>query len=834
MTAIDPIHYTIRLEPNLEAFTFTGSAEISVLADHPVEEITLDMLGLAVRSCRLKEAGGFVDCPFCVDPKKEKLKIFLSGETKGELVLKLEYTGSITDKLAGFYRSRYGREEAWKYIAVTQFEESDARRAFPCFDHPVKKATFDIEMIVDQDLQAVSNTPVMEEKVLGEGRKRVTFERTPRMSTYLVFLGVGDFEFLSDSKGVLIRVVTIPGMTKYAGFGLEFARKSLDYCEEYYGVKYPLAKLDLLAIPDFAAGAMENWGAITFRENLLLNFPGITSKAGEERICEVIAHEIAHQWFGNLVTPSDWKYLWLNESFATYFAYGVVDHYHPEWNMWDLFLHGMTDSALRRDALHETCPIEIPGGEHVVINASTAPIIYNKGASNLRQIKGYIGETHLREGLRSYLKKHEYGCAASHHLWEALEEVSKMPVTEMMKSWVEQPGYPVVEVKKREEELVFSQKRFTYLPNRSGQTWLIPIRVRVFYGNGESASKTLLHHGPEAVLHVGPDAVACKVNEGQSGFYRVKYLDWELLQELGKRVSRREMGSEDRWGLQNDLYAWVMAGEVSVDDYLEFLAFYKREEAFLPLISIADNLHHAYLVLGASDRAKVASRGRSLMKMALANLGYEPVPGEKHSVSVLRDHLFLPAVLFGSEKTRAFTLDAFDSMRKGAAIHPDIMRSVMQIGAYYGKGETFEWFDLRLKTAESEHERMNVLTALGCFRERGLIEKVQEYALKDVPGRNKFVPIVSLASNPDAVPLMWDWFVSHLEEIEQLHPIHYERIIGAIVPMAGLGREKEMETFFEAYSRSKDLARDVIKLSLEKLAIHSRMRERGLSLKRDA
>jgi hypothetical protein len=220
--------------------------------------------------------------------------------------------------------------------------------------------------------------------------------------------------------------------------------------------------------------------------------------------------------------------------------------------------------------------------------------------------------------------------------------------------------------------------------------------------------------------------------------------------------------------------------------------------------------------------------------MALANLGYEPVPGEKHSVSVLRDHLFLPAVLFGSEKTKAFALDAFDSMRKGAATHPDIMRSVMQIGAYYGKGETFEWFDLRLKTAESEHERMNVLTALGCFRERGLIEKAQEYSLKDVPGRNKFVPIVSLASNPDAVPLMWDWFVSRLEEIEQLHPIHYERILGAIVPMGGLGREKEMETFFEAYSRSKDLARDVIKLSLEKLAIHSRMRERGLSLKRDA
>jgi tricorn protease interacting factor F2/3 len=233
------------------------------------------------------------------------------------------------------------------------------------------------------------------------------------MSTYLVFFGVGEFEFTHDEKDDRVRVATLPGMQAFAHFGADLGRKSLEFSESYYGIAYPLPKMDLIAIPDFAFGAMENWGAITFRENLLLHYPDVTSKSGEERIFEVIAHEIAHQWFGNLVTPSDWKYLWLNESFATFFGFGVVDHYCPDWDTWQQFLYSMTGPALTRDALHETFAIEIPGGEHVVINSSTAPIIYNKGGSILRQIRGYIGEDSFKQGLQHYLKTYEYDCAAS-------------------------------------------------------------------------------------------------------------------------------------------------------------------------------------------------------------------------------------------------------------------------------------------------------------------------------------------------------------------------------------------------------------------------------------
>ncbi len=825
MTALNPIEYVIHLEPDLKGFTFSGSTEIRAETAQPVKEVTLDMIDLAVRGCRVRIGEEFTVCAFHVDTKKEELTVSLPRKMKGTLVLRVDYVGNINDKLAGFYRSRYTEGGKTKYIAVTQFEESDARRAFPCFDHPAKKAVFDIEMVVDQGLTAVSNNAVLREKDLGNGKKLVKFQRTPRMSSYLVFFGVGEFEFISDPGEVSVRVITTPGMTKYARFALAFGRKSLQFCESYYDVPYPLSKLDLLAIPDFAAGAMENWGAITFRENLLLHFPNITSRAGEERICEVIAHEIAHQWFGNLVTPSDWKYLWLNESFATYLAYGMVDHYYPEWDMWALFLQGQTEQALSRDGLHENFAIEIPGGTHVVINASTAPIIYNKGGSILRQIKGYLGEEHFRDGLRRYLKTNQYGCAASSDLWGALEEVSKSPVTRMVKSWIEQPGFPLVEARRSGNALLLSQKRFTYLPNDSLQTWLVPVRVEVFYENGDTASKTTLLEGTAGTLDMGPDAKTYKVNAGQSGFFRVKYLDGEILQGLGEKVLRKGLPPEDRWGLQNDLYALLMGGEATIDQYLDFLAWYGDEDAFLPLSSIAANLFHAYLVVGGPVRERIRLEGKHFLEEVLGRLGYEPTPVEGHNVSILRDRVLWQAVLYGSREVEAFGLGAFSSLKKGGAVHPDIVKSVLQIGAWYGGEEDFEWFQARLQSTESEHERMNILTALGCFKAKEMIDKVREYVLEKVPDRNKFVPLVSLASNPHAVSGMWEWYVSRVKELEQFHPVHYERVILAVVPLGGLGRETEVEEFFEKYMLETEKARDVIRLSLEWLRIHSAMRK---------
>jgi tricorn protease interacting factor F2/3 len=691
-------------------------------------------------------------------------------------------------------------------------------------DHPAKKATFDIIMDIDKDLVAISNTAISEETQLDNGKKRVKFEQTPKMSTYLVFFGVGEFEFTRDTKDPRVRSVTLPGMKSYAKFGLEFGRKSLAFSEAYYSIPYPLPKMDLIAIPDFAFGAMENWGAITFRENLLLHYPDITSKSGEERICEVIAHEIAHQWFGNLVTPSDWKYLWLNESFATYFGYGVVDHYYPQWDTWQQFLYGQTASAMSRDALLENFAIEIPGGEHVVINVSTAPIIYSKGGSILRQIEGYIGEDNFQKGLQHYLKTYEYATAASQDLWDSFEKVSEQPIGKMMKSWIEQAGFPMISVKKKQNKLELTQKRFTFLPDDSDQIWLVPVTICFFSDTATTEQITILMDGPQHEIEIPDQTKGYKINDRQTGFYIVDYQDTENLDDLGQRVRDQSLQPEDRWGVQNDMYSLCKSGRASMNDYLRFLSYYENEDAFLPLISISNNLQHASLVMGDRIKEKISSLVTLWFEMVLKNIGFQPAPDEKHTSAILREQLIWHAALSDSEKAADFARKQFAGLMHGKTVHPDLMKSVMQVGAFSGDDQTFEWLDQRFQSSKVEHERLNILIALGCFKEKVHLQKSQQYILDEVPARNKFIPVVAMASNPYAIPLLWDWYVSNLEQIEQFHPMLYERVVAAIVPMAGMDNPQEVKDFLEDYMQRTGKATDVIKLSLERLEINLRMR----------
>ncbi len=824
MQPINPINYRIHIVPDLTGFEFGGRCELAIEAKKPVTEVKLDILELAIWTCRIRLDGNLRDCPFKIDPEKEKVVIFLPEPLSGTLNLEISYRGIINDRMAGFYRSRYTSRDRIRYIAVTQFEESDARRAFPCIDHPGKKATFDISMDIPKDLVAISNTPVKSEDPIDNDQKRIAFEQTPKMSTYLVFFGVGEFEFTVDQKDRRVRVATLPGMQEFARFGLEFGRKSLEFSESYYGIDYPLDKMDLIAIPDFAFGAMENWGAITFRENLLLHYPNITSRSGEERICEVIAHEIAHQWFGNLVTPSDWRYLWLNESFATYFGFGVVDHYYPRWKTWQQFLHSMTGSALVRDGLHETFAIEIPGGEHVVINASTAPIIYNKGGSILRQIQGYIGDDNFKEGLRHYLKTYEYECAASHHLWEAFETVSRQPVSSMMQSWIEQPGYPLVTAHREDRQLRLSQERFTYLPNEFDQKWQIPINICLFLKDGTIRQISLLLSESEQTVDVEDDVLAYKVNDRQTGFYRVMYRNAENIIELGKLVQHKLVSPEDRWGIQNDMYAMVKSGRSPLGTYLEFIENYDREDAYLPLASIAENLYSAYITVNSDDKEKIAATAVPKLEALLSRIGYDPTPEEDHPTALLRDQVIWDAALYGSDASRDFVRRQFTALKNGDPVHPDIMKSVLQAGALDGDEEAFEWFDQRLQTSQVEHERMNILTAMGCFKDPAVIKKAQQYLLDNVPARNQFIPVVAMCANPHAIGLMWNWYVSNLKRIEAFHPMLYERVVAAIIPVAGIERPDEVKTFFERYRSQKDVAKDVINLSLERLEINLRLR----------
>ncbi|MGD8344156.1 MAG: M1 family metallopeptidase [Desulfobacterales bacterium] len=819
-----PQNYRIHLIPDLKQFTFAGNVTLAVEASTAIEVLRLNILELDIRECAVGQSNEWIDCRFESDAEKEELQIHLPRKMDGAVRIQIRYDGQINDKMAGFYRSQYSHSGKNEYIAVTQFEESDARRAFPCMDHPAQKATFDISLDIDSDKVAISNSAIKEETPLADGKKRVTFEQTPKMSTYLVFFGVGAFEFSRDTEDPRVRVATLPGMKPYANFGLEFGRKALAFSEDYYSVPYPLPKMDLIAIPDFAFGAMENWGAITFRENLLLYYPEITSKSGQERICEVIAHEIAHQWFGNLVTPSDWQYLWLNESFATYFGNGVVAHYYPQWETWQQFLWGNTGSAMARDALLENFAIEIPGGEHVVINVSTAPIIYSKGGSILRQVEGYIGPQNFKRGLRHYLKTYQYANAASQDLWNSLEKVSEQPIADMMKSWIEQAGFPMISVKQKDNKLHLEQQRFSYLPADSDQQWQVPISIQFFSGPVKTERLTFLMNSATHEIDFPDQADGFKVNDQQTGFYIVRYRDEANLATLGQRAAEQTLSPEDRWGLQNDLFSLCKRGDVPFDAYLDFLGHYRDERAFLPLVSISNHLQHAYLVLDAEKQQKIASLVRPWFENVLSDIGFEPDSDEKHTTAILREQSLWHAALSGSESAIEFGVKQFADWMKGKTVHPDIMKSVLQIAAFTGDQQTFAYLDERFVQSQVEHERMNILVALGCFKEKEPLENALQYILDTVPGRNKFVPVVAMAANPHAIALLWDWYVSNLEQIEQFHPMLYERVVASIVPVAGMDHPQTVKDFFADYMQKTDKASDVIKLSLEKLDINLRMR----------
>jgi tricorn protease interacting factor F2/3 len=394
----------------------------------------------------------------------------------------------------------------------------------------------------------------------------------------------------------------------------------------------------------------------------------------------------------------------------------------------------------------------------------------------------------------------------------------------MMKGWIEQEGYPLVEATRTKDKLVLRQERFTYLDEAPGPEWMIPVTVRVFNEKGDATESTTLFETKTTEVEIGTDAVAYKVNWGQTGFYRVKYDDRENLANLGRRISQRQLPPEDRWGVQNDLYALAKSGDFPVGQYLDFIAYYTDEDAFLPLIGIAHNLFQIYLVMEGDTKERAASLGKELLEKVLQRIGYEPAQEENHTTSMLRDQVILPAVVYGLKDAADFGARRFDSLRKGEPVHPDIMRSVMQVGAWTGGGEAFRWFEKRLQSAESEHERMNILTALGSFRDREWIQKARRYILEEVPDRNKFVPVCHMAFNPHAIPDMWEWYVSSLNVLEHLHPVHYERVIAAIVPVCGIGKEEQIQAFFEASFREKDKAKQAIRLALEKLAIYSRMR----------
>ncbi|HVO92430.1 MAG TPA: M1 family metallopeptidase, partial [Terriglobales bacterium] len=581
-STVTPERYELRLTPDLTRWTFAGEERVAIRVHEPVREIVLNAAELEIQSAAVRQASGkILKGSVALDGDKEQATLsFTEMIAPGTCALELGFSGILNDKLHGFYRSIYknpaGEE---KPLASTQFESTDARRAFPCWDEPALKAVYQITLAVDEKLTAISNARVVREAVLGgTGKKEVVFADTIKMSTYLVAFIVGEFEATEPvtAAGVPLRVCAVPGKKRLAGFAVDIGKASLEHFAGYYGIPYPGDKLDLIAIPDFASGAMENLGAITFRETALLVDVESATRTELERVADVVSHENAHMWFGDLVTMKWWNGLWLNEAFATFMEMLAVDAWKPEWRRWDSFTVSRA-AAMQVDGLKSTRPIEFPVERPEEAAGMFDVLTYEKGASVLRMLEQYLGAEAFRDGIRLYLKRHAYANAETTDLWDAIEESTRQPVRALMDSWIFQAGYPLIGVEKTPDGLRFSQRIFRYLQDGSDEErkWHVPIFLRARTKAGV-VEKVLLLEQSELHIDLGGEVQWAVVNAGAHGFYRVRYGS-ELIDALQHSLQSR-LSAVERFTLINDTWAATCAGLTPLPDYLELIERLGDEE----------------------------------------------------------------------------------------------------------------------------------------------------------------------------------------------------------------------------------------------------------------
>ncbi|HEV3029949.1 MAG TPA: M1 family metallopeptidase, partial [Planctomycetota bacterium] len=573
-----PRTYRLTLEPDLEALTFKGEVSIDLDVKTSTQELVLHAVGLEIAEAR----AGSDRLEVRVDPAKERLTLVapkpfaVGGATVG-----LRFSGKINEEMRGFYRSRYTLPDGTKrFLGTTQFEATSARRAFPCFDEPAQKAVFDLTVLVPKDRLAISNMPVVSADKIPDGRTRVHFAPSPIMSTYLLAFAVGEFDSIEGktADGMPVRVYATPGRAELGRFAMETAIRGLKFFGDYYGIPYrkALPKLDLLAIPDFEYGAMENWGAITFRETAIFVDPKRSSIPQRRRVAEVVLHELAHQWFGNLVTPEWWSYLWLNESFATFMAYKASNALFPEWNIFEEYLAQITSAGKSLDSLRSSHPVEVVVRDPNEVDQIFDAISYNKGGSVLRMLERAVGEEAFRQGIQRFLEQNSFACATTDDLWKALGQGTGIDVSAMMNGWTRRTGLPVVLVAQDGARLKLRQERFLLdrdpeKPAEDPTLWDIPLPTQD--AQGRPANHRMSSR--EAVVDA-PASDWIKVNAGQSGFYLAQY-DEKGWKNLAKGVQSLSLATMDRYGLQEDAYSLMRAGYLSVPGYLRFAGSFSKE-----------------------------------------------------------------------------------------------------------------------------------------------------------------------------------------------------------------------------------------------------------------
>ncbi len=768
-----PTNYQLTLTPDFEKDNFAGDEIIQVRILKPTSTITLNAVDIDFKEVSITSAGKEQPAKVALDKDKQMAALTVSNQLPaGTTSIHIVYTGILNNQLRGFYLSRSGGR---KY-AVTQFEATDARRAFPSFDEPAYKATFDITAVVDKGDVAISNSPVASDTAgPGESKHTVKFATTPKMSSYLVALAVGDFEYIEGSAdGIPIRVWATPGKKEMGTFALAAAEQCMKYYNQYFGIKYPFKKLDLIGLPDFAAGAMENTAAITFRDVLLLVDEKQASASTKKQIAEVIDHEMAHQWFGDLVTMEWWDDIWLNEGFATWMESKPVEAWKPDWNVnLDDVLE--TGQALALDSLQNTRPIHQNAETPAQIQELFDGIAYTKTAAVLRMLESYLGEQSFRAGVNAYLQAHAYGSATRSDFWKALASASSKPVDRIMPTFVDQPGVPMVSVASQCEgdqtKVQLTQHRYYYdkslLEAPNTELWQIPISLK----GGADRDKWELLTGQQqtfAIPHCDPWVFA---NGNGNGYYRVKYDSKTFASMAGN--AERNFSPAERIVLVRDAWAAVRAGQQPIGDFLQLAQALAGERNSVVVEQVDGELDYVgENLVSSSDRGRYQAWVRNLLMPTFEQVGWQPAPGEDENRKELRAHILYTLGYTGRDAQILSTARelAIKSLDNPSAIDPSIVNTVFTLAGVDGDANLYNQIMAHLKSATgSPQQYYRYLFTLSQFSSPSLLQRTLDFALSsEVRSQDSLILISAVMRNPAGDKLAWNFVQSRWQEINKI------------------------------------------------------------------
>ena len=785
-TNVVPKHYDVVLEPDFEKFTFEGSVTIDLEVAEDSKSISLNTVDIKIHSSSVHADGALItDSPTLSYDKDTQTTVIQLGKElkKGQKVqLKHTYTGELNDKMAGFYRSK--RKDG-KYLAVTQFEATDARRALPCFDEPALKAEFTVTLVADEGLTCLSNmdeasTTAVDSKISGSKKKAVKFNRSPRMSTYLLAFIVGELKCISTDKFRLpIKVWMTPEQKEEDGtFSLEVAAKTLAFYEKAFEAPYPLPKMDMVAIPDFAAGAMENWGLVTYRVVDLLFDQKTSGASTRERVAEVVQHELAHQWFGNLVTMDFWDGLWLNEGFATWMSWYSCNEFYPEWKVWETFVIDTLQGALGLDGLRSSHPVEVPVHRAEDINQIFDSISYSKGSAVLRMISKYIGEETFIQGVRQYIKKHAWGNTQTGDLWAALSEASGKDIPKVMDVWTKKIGYPVITVSENAAEgtITLKQNRFLRTGDVKPEEDEVLYPVILGLRTKDGVNEELMLTEREQTFKVPGGLDFYKINADHSALFRTNYTP-ERLTKLGEAAQAGKLTTEDRAGMIADAGVLAASGYGKTSGILALLESFSTEKQFIvwnEIMTRINALRSTWMFEDEHVKDSLKAFQLSLCSSKAHELGWEFSENEDHILSQFKALMFGSAGLSGDKKILAAAREMFDKFKNGdsSAVHPNLRGSVFAMCVRDGDESDWQALLDRFHAAPTADERNTCLRALGRTKDDKLIAKTLDLALSGtVKMQDIYMPIGGLSSTGKGVQSRFDWMKKHWDVIvEKLPP----------------------------------------------------------------